>query len=236
MRGWIVLAAVLLLAGCSQEPVPYDYDLSAYIELGTYSAIPYLPYGDTGRDTVEPYDLVILDLNLPGMDGLELLRRIRSERPELRVLILSARAQLSDKVAGLDLGADDYLTKPFDLEELEARVRTLLRREFVQQAPLVQAGPLALDTVAREISVRGDPLSLTPREFAILEQLMLCQGRWLSQEALMEHVWEADANPFSNAVRMHISSLRKKLRDKLGYDPIQTKVGQGYRLTGEEPI
>lgn len=185
---------------------------------------------------VEAYDLVILDLNLPGMDGLELLRRIRSERPELRVLILSARAQLSDKVAGLDLGADDYLTKPFALEELEARVRTLLRREFVQRASLVQAGALALDTVAREISVRGDPLSLTPREFAILEQLMLCQGRWLSQEALMEHVWEADANPFSNAVRMHISSLRKKLRDKLGYDPIQTKVGQGYRLTGEEPI
>lgn len=185
---------------------------------------------------VEPYDLVILDLNLPGMDGLELLRRIRSEQPELRVLILSARAQLSDKVAGLDLGADDYLTKPFALEELEARVRTLLRREFVQRAPLVQAGPLDLDTVAREISVRGDPLSLTPREFAILEQLMLCQGRWLSQEALMEHVWEADANPFSNAVRMHISSLRKKLRDKLGYDPIQTKVGQGYRLAGEEPI
>ena len=185
---------------------------------------------------VEPYDLVILDLNLPGMDGLELLRRIRSERPELRVLILSARAQLSDKVAGLDLGADDYLTKPFALEELEARVRTLLRREFVQRAPLVQAGALDLDTVAREISVCGDPLSLTPREFAILEQLMLCQGRWLSQEVLMEHVWEADANPFSNAVRMHISSLRKKLRDKLGYDPIQTKVGQGYRLAGEEPI
>lgn len=185
---------------------------------------------------VEPYDLVILDLNLPGMDGLELLRRIRSEQPELRVLILSARAQLSDKVAGLDLGADDYLTKPFALEELEARVRTLLRREFVQRAPLVQAGALDLDTVAREISVCGDPLSLTPREFAILEQLMLCQGRWLSQEALMEHVWEADANPFSNAVRMHISSLRKKLRDKLGYDPIQTKIGQGYRLAGEEPI
>ena len=185
---------------------------------------------------VEPYDLVILDLNLPGMDGLELLRRIRSERPELRVLILSARAQLSDKVAGLDLGADDYLTKPFALEELEARVCALLRREFVQRALLVQAGPLDLDTVAREISVRGDPLSLTPREFAILEQLMLCQGRWLSQEALMEHVWEADANPFSNAVRMHISSLRKKLRERLGYDPIQTKIGQGYRLAGEEHV
>ena len=98
----------------------------------------------------------------------------------------------------------------------------------------MRAGALALDTVAREISARGEALSLTPREFAILEQLMLCQGRWLSQEELMEHVWAADANPFSNAVRMHISSLRKKLRERLGYDPIQTKVGQGYRLAGEE--
>lgn len=183
---------------------------------------------------VEPYDLVILDLNLPGMDGLDLLRRIRAERPELRVMILSARAQLSDKVAGLDLGADDYLTKPFELEELEARVRTLLRREFIQREPAVRVGELTLDTVAREISAAGTPLVLTPREFAILEHLMLSQGRWLSQEELMEHIWESDANPFSNAVRMHISALRRKLRDRLGYDPIQTKVGQGYRLAGKE--
>lgn len=177
--------------------------------------------------------MLILDLNLPGMDGLELLRRVRTERPELRVLILSARAGMSDKVTGLDLGADDYLTKPFALEELEARVRTLLRREFVRRESVVRAGELALDTVTREISAAGEPLSLTPREFAILEHLMLEQGRWLSQEALMEHIWEADANPFSNVIRMHISSLRKKLRERLGYDPIQTKVGQGYRLAGK---
>ena len=186
------------------------------------------------RLSVEHYDLVILDLNLPGMDGLELLRRIRSERPELRVLILSARAGLRDKVAGLDLGADDYLTKPFSLEELEARVRTLLRREFVQRDTRIQVGELALDTAAREISARGQTLSLTPREFAILEHLMLSQGRWLSQEALLERIWETDANPFTNAIRMHISTLRKKLREALGYDPIQTKVAQGYRLEREE--
>lgn len=188
------------------------------------------------RLTVEPYDLVILDLNLPGMDGLELLRHVRSERPELRVLVLSARAQLSDKITGLDLGADDYLTKPFALEELEARVRTLLRREFVQREPLVRVGELTLDTVTREISARKEALPLTPREFAILEHLMLCPGRWLSQEELMEHIWETDANPFSNAVRMHISSLRRKLRECLGYDPIRTKVGQGYRLTVEGKV
>jgi len=95
-------------------------------------------------------------------------------------------------------------------------------------------GALTLNTVTREVSGRGEPLPLTPREFAILEHLMLHRGCWISQEELMEHIWEADANPFSNAVRMHISSLRKKLRKRLGHDPIQTKVGRGYRLAGEE--
>lgn len=183
---------------------------------------------------VEPYDLVILDLNLPGMDGLELLKRIRKERPALRVLILSARAQLSDKVIGLDLGADDYLAKPFALEELEARVRTLLRRTFIQREPQVQVGALTLDTTAREITACGSALPLTPKEFAILEHLMLNQGRWISQEELVEHVWDTDANPFSNSIRTHVSSLRRKLRACLDDDPIQTKVGRGYRLTGEE--
>lgn len=182
----------------------------------------------------ETFDLLILDLNLPGMDGLDLLRTIRSDRPELRVLILSARAEVSDRVTGLDLGADDYLTKPFALAELEARVRSLLRRDFVPQNTTLTVAGVTLDTRTRIISAGEEPLELTPREFAILEHLMLHQDRWVSQEELMEHVLESDANPFSNVVRMHISSLRKKLRKALGSDPIQTKIGQGYRMTEDE--
>ena len=165
---------------------------------------------------VEPYNLVILDLNLPGMDGLDILRAIRQEKPELRVLILSARSALSERVAGLDLGADDYLTKPFELEELEARVRALLRRDFASRSAAVSVGALTLDAQRREITADGAALPLTRKEFELLD-----------------HIWESDSNPFSHSVRMHISSLRKKLRQALGYDPIVTKIGQGYRLEVE---
>ena len=185
------------------------------------------------RIFVEFYDLVILDLNLPGMDGLDILRAIRREKPELRVLVLTARSSLEDRVAGLDLGADDYLTKPFDLEELEARVRGLLRRTYTVRSTVVTVGPLVLDTQKREISTGGKLIYLTRKEFEILEHLMLHTDRVVSQEELLEHVWQADVNPFSHSIRMHISSLRKKLREALGYDPIATKIGHGYCLEVE---
>lgn len=186
------------------------------------------------RMLVETYDLVILDLNLPGMDGLEILSAVRRERPELRILILSARSAVSDRVLGLDRGADDYLAKPFELEELEARVRALLRRDFTLHSTAVSVGPLILDTQKREITANGSLLPLTRKEFEILEYLMLHAQKTVGQEELLEHIWEADSNPFSHSVRMHISSLRKKLREVLGYDAIVTKIGQGYCLEVEE--
>lgn len=186
------------------------------------------------RLVADEYDLAVLDLNLPGMDGMEVLKGVRAHRPDLRVLVLTARSGIADRVRGLDLGANDYLVKPFALEELEARVRNLLRREFAQRPPMVACGPLELDTARRAVSADGRRLELTGKEFALLEYLMLHAGDTVSAEELMEHVWDANANPFSNSVRTHVSSLRKKIARAVGRDLIETKIGQGYRLVAGE--
>ena len=181
---------------------------------------------------VENYDLIILDLNLPGMDGMEVLRHIRAKDSETGVLILSARGQIADKVAGLDAGANDYLTKPFHFEELEARVRSLTRRKFVQENVCLVCGEISFDTKSRTAYAKGQPLSLTRKEAGLLEYLLLHQGQIISQEEMLEHLWDSSVNSFSNSIRVHVSSLRKKLRTALGYDPIQNKVGQGYLIGG----
>lgn len=180
----------------------------------------------------EHYDLILLDLNLPGMDGMEVLRRLRKEDEETRVLILSARGQIRDKVRGLDAGANDYLTKPFHFEELEARVRSLTRRKFIQKDVCLQCGEISFDTKARTAIAKGQSLSLTRKEAGLLEYLLLHQGQVISQEEMLEHLWDNSVNSFSNSIRVHISSLRKKLRTALGYDPIQNKIGQGYMIGG----
>lgn len=182
--------------------------------------------------SVEQFDLILLDLNLPGMDGMEVLRRLRKQDAETCVLILSARGQIQDKVAGLDAGANDYLTKPFHFEELEARIRSLTRRRFIQEDVLLLCGEISFDTKSRTACAKGQPLPLTRKEAALLEYLLLHQGQIISQEEMIEHLWDGSVNSFSNSIRVHVSSLRKKLRAALGYDPIQNKVGQGYMIGG----
>lgn len=177
---------------------------------------------------IERYDLILLDLNLPGADGMTVLRTLRETDHETRVLILSARSEVTDKVDGLDAGANDYLAKPFHLAELEARIRSLTRRQFTQHDVVLSCGDLAFDTKARTASVAGQVLTLTRKETGILEYLLLNKGRPVSQEELIDHVWDNSVDNFSNSIRVHISSLRKKLRAALGYDPIRNRIGEGY--------
>ena len=169
----------------------------------------------------ERYDLVLLDLNLPGKDGMTVLRTFRQRDRKTPVLILSARSEVKDKVEGLDAGANDYLSKPFHLAELEARIRSLTLRQFTQQDVLLTFKALSFDTRSRTATVNGQTLALTRKETGILEYLMVHQGRPVSQEELMEHVWDNSVDSFSNSIRVHISALRKKLRTALGYDPIR---------------
>jgi len=180
---------------------------------------------------INEYDLLILDLNLPEMDGLEICKRLRSERPELLILMLTARSGPLERVIGLDSGADDYLIKPFLFAELTARVRALLRRDVRVRSPLLLHKDLQMDPIARVVWLGKRRLDLTGKELGILEYLLRHQGEIVSQEALLEHVWDMKANPLTNTVRVHINSLRRKLED-MAETPqyIETIIGQGYRL------
>ena len=192
--------------------------------------------GDTAIDLLgsERYDLVLLDLNLPGADGMTVLRTLRQTDRETRVLILSARSEVADKVEGLDAGANDYLAKPFHLEELEARIRSLTLRQFTQNDVVLHCGPLSFDTRSRAATAAGQPLALTRKETGILEYLLLHRGRPVSQEELLEHVCDNSVDNFSNSIRVHISALRKKLRAALGYDPVRNRIGEGYLIEEEQ--
>lgn len=182
----------------------------------------------------EDYDLIVLDLNLPGTDGMDILKELRKKNEETKVIILSAKSQIADKVAGLDAGANDYLEKPFHLQELEARIRSLTRRKFVQKDVCLHCGEIKFDTKKREAYANDKPVSLTRKENGILEYLLLNQGRPISQEELIEHVWDASVDSFSGSIRVHMSSLRKKLKAVLGYDPIVNKIGEGYKIVENE--
>ena len=176
----------------------------------------------------ERFELVVLDIGLPGMDGLELLRRVRDGERYVPVILVTARDAVSDRVKGLDLGADDYLVKPFAVEELEARVRVLMRRVSGGRAPRVTLGPLVLDLAARTASAAGNAIDLTGREWSILELLAVQPGVAFSKDRIIQSLstWDDSLSP--NAIEVYVSRLRAKL-EPYGVD-IRTVRGFGYRL------
>ena len=181
----------------------------------------------------ERYDLVLLDLNLPGKDGMTVLRTFRQRDRKTPVLILSARSEVKDKVEGLDAGANDYLSKPFHLAELEARIRSLTLRQFTQQDVLLTFKALSFDTRSRTATVNGQTLALTRKETGILEYLMVHQGRPVSQEELMEHVWGQQRGQLQQLHPCAYLCPAQKLRAALGYDPIRNRIGEGYLMGGD---
>lgn len=178
----------------------------------------------------EAFDLVILDLGLPGMDGMDVLRRMRDRRTETAVLILTSRGALDDRVKGLNLGADDYLTKPFEIEEFEARIRALLRRRARAAGSSLAVGELSFDVAARTASLRGTVLDLPRRELDLLEALMVRAGRVVSKGELVEAISDFDASISENAIELYISRLRRKLEPE-GVR-IRALRGLGYMLEG----
>lgn len=179
---------------------------------------------------VNEYDMIILDLNLPKVDGLEVCKKIRSSGLTVGILILTARADIVDRVNGLELGADDYLVKPFHFPELLARVRAILRRKGTMRHIILRIGDLVTDPNTLRCYFNDSEIALTVKEFSILEYLMSNAGRIVSQEEILEHIWNEDSNLFTQAIKVHISNIRKKLHTAGAENPIHTIKGRGYMI------
>jgi DNA-binding response OmpR family regulator len=212
-----------------------DDDLATALAAGLGRAGYAVDTAGTGADAAEKvrltgYDLMVLDVNLPDTDGFTLCRRLRRDRREVRVLMLTARNGLTDRIRGLDEGADDYVVKPFALGELLARIRALLRRDAVPASAVLEVGDLVLDD-GRGAARRGArDVALTRKEFAVLRYLMHRPGHVVSAEELLDHVWDENADPFTQTVRVTVGTLRRKLT--VGAEPpvLETVIGRGYRI------
>jgi len=182
-----------------------------------------------------PYDVVVLDIMLPGLDGLAVLRRLRAESNAVPVLLLSARDSAEEKVEGLDLGADDYLAKPFSVEELVARVRALMRRRTGDSLSLYRVADLVMDIARRQVTRAGQRVELSPREFALLELLLRSPGHVFTRTQICEKIWDYHFDPGTNLVDVYVQRLRRKLDDNASSKLIHTIRGVGYVLSEAVP-
>jgi len=213
-----------------------DAALSSFIRKGLeaeYHAVDTAQDGEQGLSMAVgiDYDLAVLDLNLPGVDGLRVLKSVRQRKPKLPVIILTARSRVEDRVQCLDSGADDYLVKPFSFLELSARARALLRRSHLPSESVLTVMDLSLDRVERKVQRSGRPIELTTKEFALLEYLMRNAGRRLTRAMIIEHVWNLTFDSSTNIVDVYINYLRRKIDDGFTSPLIHTVRGVGYQLT-----
>jgi len=218
-----------------------EIDLTEAIARGLRRQGYAVDIANNGDEAIEKssyttYDLVCLDLTMPGIDGLEVCQTLRKTSPEgaiPRILMLTARDTIEERIAGLDVGADDYLVKPFAFDELAARIRSLLRRDGGRSGAVIQVGPLIMDTARHTVSRDDRVLNLTAKEFAVLHYLMSRPEDVVSQEDLLEHVWDEHADPFTSTVRVTVGTLRRKVNLEGEEALLETVVGRGYRLTEE---
>jgi DNA-binding response OmpR family regulator len=215
-------------------------NVAAILRDSALCAVDIAPDGEEGlflaRST--PYDLLILDLMLPKMTGLQVLRGVRGDANNVPVIVLTARDEKDIVVKLLNAGADDYLTKPFDLGEFVARCKALMRRGKGEHSPVIQAGPLEVNTATRRVHVKGAAIALTAMEYRVLEYLALRRGALVSKMELLEHLYDYNWEKFGNVIEVYISGLRRKIDGKAGERLIQTVRGLGYSLRseGEPPV
>ncbi len=215
-----------------EDHVTVAGNIKKFLEMQQY-VVSVAHDGNQGLEKAmtEEVDLIILDINLPGMDGFVLCKMLRENGKNMPVLMLTARSKQAEMVRGLNLGADDYLVKPFDLDVLLARVKALLRRQSKEVAPVLKAGALVLDTNTQEVQRGKKRVALSPKEYALLEYLMRNKGIVQERTQLLDHVWgHGDELMFSNTVDVHVAFLRRKL----GKEVIETVPGKGYLVPGDE--
>jgi two-component system copper resistance phosphate regulon response regulator CusR len=216
-----------------------EADVARFIRKGLVEQAYAVDVAGDGEDAlymarINSYDAAILDLLIPVRDGLEVCRTLRAGGSTLPILFLTARGSVDAKIAGLDAGADDYLAKPFEFGELLARLRALLRRPSVRVTPVITAGALKIETRSHRVSIEGHPLTLTTREYAVLEHLARDAGRVITRDEIAEHVWNEEFDPFSNVIEVYINRLRRHIEKVTATKYIHTVRGSGYMLQVDE--